>query len=62
MAIRRHCFPEVMLFFENTRLVSEVYVAEQRMYRITITPPLINKAHIIDKAHNIVFLVKGIPL
>lgn len=46
-------FPGSDVVFENTRLVREVYVTEQRMYRITMTPPLINKAH------NIVFLVEG---
>ncbi len=38
---------------EYKRLVREVFVAEQRMFRITMTPPLINKAR------NIVFLVEG---
>lgn len=46
-------FPGSDVVFENTRLVREVYVTEERMYRITMTPPLINKAH------NIVFLVEG---
>lgn len=46
-------FPGSDVVFENKRLVREVYVAEQHMYRITMTPPLINKAH------NIIFLVEG---
>lgn len=46
-------FPGSDVVFENTRLVREVYVAEQRMYRITMTPPLINKAH------TIAFLAEG---
>jgi 6-phosphogluconolactonase len=46
-------FPGSDVVFENTRLVREVYVAEQNMFRITMTPLLINKAH------NIVFLVEG---
>ncbi len=46
-------FPGSDVVFENTRLVREVYVAEQRMFRITMTP------HLINKAHNIIFLVQG---
>ena len=46
-------FPGSDVVFENTQLVREVYVAEQQMYRITMTPPLINKAH------HIIFLVEG---
>ncbi|MBL0309680.1 MAG: 6-phosphogluconolactonase [Bacteroidetes bacterium] len=46
-------FPGSDVVFENTQLVREVFVAEQHMFRITMTPPLINKAH------NIVFLVEG---
>ena len=46
-------FPGTDVVFENTRLVREVYVAEQKMYRITMTPLLINKAR------NIAFLVEG---
>ncbi|HZK07167.1 MAG TPA: 6-phosphogluconolactonase [Bacteroidales bacterium] len=46
-------FPETDVIFENTRLVQELYVSEQQMFRITMTPSLINKAH------NIVFLVEG---
>jgi 6-phosphogluconolactonase len=46
-------FPGSDVVFENTRLVREVYVAEQNMFRITMTPLLINKAQ------NIIFLVEG---
>lgn len=46
-------FPGSDVVFENKKLVREVYVAEQQMYRITMTPALINQAH------NIVFLVEG---
>ncbi len=46
-------FPGSDVVFENSRLVREVYVAEQNMFRITMTPLLINKAH------NIIFLVVG---
>jgi 6-phosphogluconolactonase len=38
---------------DNTRLVKEVYVVEQKMFRITMTAPLINHAY------NIIFLVSG---
>lgn len=46
-------FPYTDVVFENVKLVKEVYVAEQRMFRITMTPLLINQAH------NIIFLVEG---
>jgi len=46
-------FPGSDAIFENKRLVKEVYVGEQHMYRITMTPPLINQAH------TIIFLVEG---
>lgn len=46
-------FPGSDVLFEKTQLVSDVYEADQKMYRITITPVLINKAH------TIVFLVEG---
>lgn len=46
-------FPGSDVVFENKKLVSEVYVAEQQMYRITMTPALINQAY------NIIFLVEG---
>jgi 6-phosphogluconolactonase len=46
-------FPGSDVVFEKKRLVREVYIAEQHMYRITMTPPLINNAH------TIIFLVEG---
>jgi 6-phosphogluconolactonase len=46
-------FPGSDVVFENKRLIRDVYVAEQNMFRITMTPLLINKAH------NIIFLVEG---
>ena len=46
-------FPESNVIFENTKLVKEVYVEEQNMFRITMTPLLINKSH------HIIFLVEG---
>ena len=46
-------FPGSDIIFENKRLISEGYVEEQLMFRITMTP------HLINQAHNIVFLVEG---
>ncbi|MEO7174769.1 MAG: 6-phosphogluconolactonase [Saprospiraceae bacterium] len=46
-------FPGTDVVFENKRLVKELYVTDQNMFRITMTPLLINKAH------NIIFLVEG---
>ena len=46
-------FPGSKLIFEKTRFVWAAYVAEQNMYRITMTPLLINKSY------NIMFLVEG---
>ena len=46
-------FPGSDVIHDTTRLVKEVYVAEQNMYRITMTAKLINEAH------NIIFLVAG---
>ena len=46
-------FPGTNILNETTRLVKEVYVEEQKMFRITMTAPLINHAH------NIVFLLTG---
>lgn len=46
-------FPGSEVVFENTRQIRNVYVAEQNMFRITMTPLLINKAR------NIIFLVEG---
>ncbi len=46
-------FPHTAVVFENTQLVKSVYVAEQNMFRITMTPVLINNAR------NIIFMVTG---
>jgi len=46
-------FPYTDVLKEKTRLVKEVYVEDQNMYRVTMTAPLINLAH------NITFLVSG---
>lgn len=46
-------FPGTDVVFEKTRLVKEVYVAEQKMFRITMT------ASLIGKGDNIIFLVEG---
>lgn len=46
-------FPGSDLVFEKNQLVREVYVDEQSMNRITMTPILINQAH------HIIFLVEG---
>ena len=46
-------FPGTSVLTEHTHLVKEVYVPEQKMYRITMTADLINKAK------NIIFLVAG---
>jgi len=46
-------FPGSDVVFEHTHLVKEVYVPEQKMYRVTMTADLINQAH------NIIFLVTG---
>lgn len=46
-------FPGSDVVFEKERLVKEVYATEKKMYRITMTPVLINQAHAI------VFLVAG---
>ena len=46
-------FPGSDVVFENKRLIREVYVEEQKMFRITMTPPLINQAR------NIIFMVTG---
>jgi 6-phosphogluconolactonase len=46
-------FPGTDILNETMRLVKEVYVEEQKMFRITMTAPLINHAH------NIVFLLTG---
>ena len=46
-------FPDTEVLKEQTRLIEEVYVAEVKMYRITMTLPLINAAQ------NVLFLVEG---
>lgn len=46
-------FPGSDVVFEKKRLIKEAYVAAQSMFRITMTPLLINQAH------NILFLVEG---
>ncbi|MEI9935499.1 MAG: 6-phosphogluconolactonase [Ferruginibacter sp.] len=46
-------FPYTEVINEKEHLVKEVYVEEQKMFRVTMTAPLINYAH------NIAFLVTG---
>ncbi len=46
-------FPGTNVLSEHSHLIKEVYVAEQKMYRITMTADLINQAR------NIIFLVEG---
>jgi 6-phosphogluconolactonase len=46
-------FPHTPVLDEKERWVAEVYVAEQDMYRVTFTAPLINQAK------QVVFLVSG---
>ena len=46
-------FPGTDILHEQERLVKEVFVTEQNMFRISMTVPLINKAR------NIIFLVAG---
>lgn len=46
-------FPQSDVIFEKTRLVKTNYVEEQKMFRITMTPLIINQAH------QIIFLVEG---
>lgn len=46
-------FPHTAVLGESERWVSDVYVAEQSMYRVTITTPLINQAR------EVIFLVSG---
>ena len=48
-------FPESPVLLEEKRWVAEVYVAEQSLYRVTLTLPIINLAS------TIVFLVVGGP-
>ena len=46
-------FPHTAVLDEKERWVDAVYVAEQRMYRVTMTAPLINQAR------EVIFLVSG---
>ena len=46
-------FPYTPVLREKQRWVAEVYVAEQEMYRVTLTAPLINQAS------DVIFLVNG---
>jgi 6-phosphogluconolactonase len=46
-------FPGTPILHEKDHLVKEVYVDEQKMFRVSMTAPLINLAH------NIAFLVTG---
>jgi 6-phosphogluconolactonase len=46
-------FPGTKVIDEHVEGIKEVYVEEERMFRITMTAPLINEAH------NILFLVTG---
>jgi 6-phosphogluconolactonase len=46
-------FPHTPVLDEKERWVKEVYVAEQGMYRVTLTAPLINQAN------EVIFLVSG---
>lgn len=46
-------FPHTPVLDEKDRWVDEVYVADQHMYRVTLTAPLINQAK------EVIFLVSG---
>lgn len=46
-------FPETPVLDERSRIACEVYVAEQDMYRVTLTAPVINNAR------TVIFLVFG---
>ena len=46
-------FPEMPVLEERERWVSEVYIAEEDLYRVTLTAPLINRAALVA------FLVAG---
>ena len=46
-------FPGTDVLSEHNHLVKEVYVAEQKLFRVTMTADLINQAY------NIIFLVEG---
>jgi 6-phosphogluconolactonase len=47
-------FPHTPALDEKERWVKEVYVGEQSMYRVTLTPPIINQAK------EVIFLVNGV--
>ena len=47
-------FPHTSVLVESERWVSKIYVAEQSMYRVTMTAPLINQAR------EVIFLVSGV--
>ena len=47
------CFPGTRCWRKPTRWVAAVYVAEQDLYRVTLTAPLINQARLVA------FLVAG---
>ena len=47
-------FPHTSVLDEKERWVKEVYVGDQSMYRVTLTPPLINQAK------EVIFLVTGV--
>lgn len=46
-------FPHTDVLHDSSHLVTSLYLEEQKMYRITMTAPLINMAH------NILFMVAG---
>lgn len=46
-------FPETPVLDERERVAAEVYVAEQSMFRVTLTVPVINRANLV------VFIVFG---
>lgn len=46
-------FPGTDVLFEHTHLIKEVFLPEQKMYRITMTADMINQAQ------NVIFLVTG---
>jgi 6-phosphogluconolactonase len=46
-------FPETPVLDEGNRWAAEVYVPEQRLYRVTLTPPIINQGK------TVAFLVAG---
>ncbi len=46
-------FPGTPVLRESTAWVAEVYVAEQNLWRVTLTPPLINQSAVV------IYLVQG---